>query len=495
MNLIEGIFGALKNRDWTGSYYGLCSLEQALSDAPREIVEKLPQGRLIELRHHILGLAKSSMKKEECILSDGLVLCVERIASELAEKVELLFPRTCESLSHFGSYPNDFGIQDPLIDESSVVIGVRSAGSYFAPFFTASNGMEKYYTLRIKGDGGVSTDTLETGLLAVIRNAKTVYVVDEGPGTGKTFRETAIFIRDNNEAAQIVLVHNRPLQGVRGHSRTIYAGKKTIDEVMRSMTSNEQGLEIHGTLSLRGYESPKVQTGAAVLKFIGYGPIGESRYNDLVQLQEFYPEVLSYSDGVALFKYVDGVTDRPNDMHLREIGRYFEAWSRLHPKRDIDNQSYLQQIQKLAGVKYGVISDFANSINITHVLVEPDWKLEREKWRFGKERIYKFDPFHFGDFADSPLADPVLMIAGIAVEFDLKDDDVTMIYSSTDPHLFQREKRNFLLNKVYYLLWKNYFYGYIADNLMSYAFNREHLLEHRSGLERKLNEAISLLAS
>lgn len=87
------------------------------------------------------------------------------------------------------------------------------------------------------------------------------------------------------------------------------------------------------------------------------------------------------------------------------------------------------------------------------------------------------------------------MIAGIAVEFDIKDEGINGVYSSTDPQLFQREKRNFLLNKVYYLLWKNYFYGYIADNLMSYAFNREHLLEHRSGLERKLNEAISILAS
>src|SRR3989338_3567086 len=139
MNLIEGIFGALKNHDWTGSYYGLCSLEQVLSDAPREIFEKLPQGRLVELRHYILGLAKSSVKGEEHILFDGLVLRVDQIASELAEKVELIFPRTCESLSHFGSYPQDFGIKDPLIDERSVVIGIRSAGSYFAPFFTASN--------------------------------------------------------------------------------------------------------------------------------------------------------------------------------------------------------------------------------------------------------------------------------------------------------------------------------------------------------------------
>lgn len=117
--------------------------------------------------------------------------------------------KIAEGLSHFGVYPQDFFIQAQYLKKkykNILVVGIRSAGSYYAPPVCTALKVNSYFTVRPRfvtkfnkreiysSDSEFSlfmTPDEITKFRTGILRSEIVVIADEGPGTGLTFKETA----------------------------------------------------------------------------------------------------------------------------------------------------------------------------------------------------------------------------------------------------------------------------------------------------------------
>jgi hypothetical protein len=577
INILENMKKAFAADDIETLFYLMCLLEQYLSDYRICDPNALSFQYLVDLRELIFLIAQTYFNK--CDLFTGYQFKIQQLLSSLAslkltycispkEDNNSFIPelKMAESLSHFGVYPQDFFAQASLLnkemEQDICVIGIRSAGSYYAPAVCAALNIQSYCTVRpgVKNCENVRilvgtfpdiplllrSDELDD-LKTSVQKSSCVILVDEGPGTGMTFRSIAQAISNFNPSCKIIIFHTRQLSySVGSYSlgteyEMIYVRPITFLNVSKrnlelallnniGVENNWQGSVeidivdkkskyIKSPFSLKEHETPKALLTLSwkdeksksrverkfVAKFLGYSSIGKERYEKLSKLKKFTAPNILYVDGVLVYEYVREELCQLNNFHIRMASEYFYDFYQISNVSKIPYTEYINKIEEICLEKIDDHTCLQNLISFLCLLrysigqeecfiTEPDWKLEKNKWIFHSQNIYKFDNFHYKDYDDSPLADIFIHVAGFSIEFNLPQEQEIILLMELSRLLNKHCCEEMLfLNKLFYLIRKIDYYEYIYKNLKNYCYNFDALSSHLNRLiqeQRRLLESI-----
>ena len=546
---------ALDAGDMDRAFERTCLLEQFLGDLRSDNPELCASQILGEIRQAALGLASVAFG------SGADAYCVAAIRSSLGRlRVEapgrlpikggLAQFKTVESFSHFGIVPRDAfraaaGEQIGFEPDRSFVIGVRSAGSYFGPAICAALGLPGYTTVR----PGCRTGSLQVvghsvdlplriatediaELERLVHQRPVMIVVDEGPGTGLTFRAVARALRFLNPEVKLFVFHTRASSAEELGSpvgSVLVTAQEFLDtcqdQIAPTLASEAEdagyritAVEIERVsspalgetqiLGLDGYESPKsriiLHSADApprqfVAKFLGWGSLGMKRFDLWRKLGPIAPSVSGLVNGVVSYEFVDRTEGDLCEWHLAEVARYFCRHGNLTVQEHLPYGEYLDRVEMwLDG---GGDSDW--QLPTDHrvgsllprlrrelqakdcFVVETDWKLERDKWVISERQIFKFDSFHCEDYADFPRADILLGIAGFSIEWGLAPSQERVLAGFFAAELGRSvEVPALILGKLVYLHWKIGAYQYIISNIGRFCFSAEAVAEHLDSLVR-----------
>jgi hypothetical protein len=127
-----------------------------------------------------------------------------------------------------------------------------------------------------------------------------------------------------------------------------------------------------------------------------------------------------------------------------------------------------------------------------------DWKLEEDEWINIENKVKKIDIFHIEDYADFPRSDFLVQLAGLKVEFNLSEKQVSSLLEYYKQKVVKEfNLRVFHINEalqlaeLYYLFWKINFYSYILFFLTTYAYNKSCIRRKLSYLKFLFNALIN----
>jgi hypothetical protein len=401
--------------------------------------------------------------------------------------------KTAETLSHYGIVPSDAfeaasGMRPLLDPQGTVVIGVRTAGSYLAPAIAAALGVEMYITVRPTRDGVIE----EAGLVEALRHCRHVVIVDEGPGTGFTFRAVVRKARRLATNARILVLHTRIAGatdlGAPDHSVVLEprAFRRTVERLLRQLPCEPLVTPMPSSpLSLRGYESPKaILGGKYVAKFIGWGSLGRRRIAAWRAMHPYVPPAVAFHDGVVVYELIHGSMKEAVGLPV-SIAGYVHRLAETTGMERVPAREILDiEMAWLSGIadadwSIGSAAESRDELGRLRVsgwsyVVDADWKLESAKWLVAHGRTLKLDPFHCHDYADYPGADVAVEIAGAAIELGLDEAGRRQLLDEAE-RLFGMEVSPALLRsgELAYLHWKIAAYSHCLRFLRHHCVSPE----------------------
>lgn len=379
--------------------------------------------------------------------------------------------RTCEGYAHYALYPESYvdAAGRSGLDERTCVIGIRSIGIGLAALVAAALGAAPAISLRPAGPPFERRIRADPGLIAAASSDSSVRfaIVDEGPGlSGSSFAAVALWLRQNGVAAARISFfpshEGQPGAKASAAIRAIWSQTSRHvarqDDIifhrngLRSWASNVLGSPIG---PLRGItlnsmpQDPRFERrkflargkgGLWLLKFAGFGAVGERKLRDAVLLAQarFIPEVAGLCHGFMVQRWVDGRSPTPRFDRarlLRRIGEYL-TFRALHLSTSRTGAS-LAMLQEMAVVNTQEALGSAAAAAMRALLretgrfglrmrqVRTDGRLHHWEWLDADGRLLKADAVDHCEGHDLiGCQDIAWDVAGAVVEHELSRAEV-----------------------------------------------------------------------
>jgi len=509
-------------------FINICSIEQLYSDYL--VFNDLNYDNVLQLRLGLVKLAENIFLNKKNTIQFNKIKFIKSGCYSTTFYNQIYFPESkiIESYSNYGVYPEDVfnTINKPKLKQiifNSSVIGIRSAGSHFAPIVSIFQKDKLYLTLR----PGIKRNSIRKGLLKTpfiispnelsnikiqIGKSKFIFIVDEGPGTTDTFRSSINYFKQFKKPIYILKTRIKNIPSISTNNQ-VTVKKREYLKIIKSdcvFFSNKTTLRKlpfkYLSKSLKEYESPKrlliFDNKRIIAKYIGIDKL--NRYDYLKKINYYYPKIRYFNKNII---YSDFLVD-DNFLNTAELFNYFEHHFRYYKytvekynwycEKLIDeiNHSfkidwelkYLPKYTKSKIIKQiMIIKKMIGEIPLKFGIV--DWNLEREEWIFNKNRVYKLDSFHYKDYSDLPKADKFIEFAGITIELKNYVLEVEILNHMDYGTLIQK-KAIIKLNKIYYLFWKLNILSYILTNLVDFAYDRKFLEKRKLNYIAELNSLL-----
>ncbi len=517
---LENYRSAWQRQDHEEVYRVACGLEQALADSACLTTEPLS---LVDWRTQVTRYAATLFGSS-----------VEPTFEELPIKPLLEFikynptqVKIPECLVHFGVLPEDYFNTASALEvepENTLVVGIRSAGSILAPAVAAATA-SSYLTVRPPtGNASWSSSDVQDCELIKLRRIQHLLLVDEGPGSGATFRSTSSWLNKRAPQAHITIIHHRPMNPLPGCSNVHVESHEALRRMVELQNSfvklgptkvnicnkthwsgHVDSPRLSKQSTLHWYQSPKMHfEGGLVGKFVGYGRYGDDTIHYHKALAGFMPPLVAAGRGVLLQRYCPEPLTGFNKPQQQLLMDYIVASNEFRQPALARVNDYLIDCSRLLDAACHItgslslvnsakkLNAIARSIDMADItLSDIDWKLEAENWRWSNTGFYKLDAFHCQDYTDAPRGDALLLLAGAALEFPELGAEKSRLYSVLEQRLNRIIPQEYRLAlDIFYCAWKLHHYMVISSRLSHFAVDPTHINERVETYHNLLNELI-----